>query len=59
MISLLNDYCFSVLGHAVACILQLAVCVLLDFFFFFLNLGFNKTKQAELVPKEIWVLHPA
>lgn len=37
-----------------------ACCVCFTwFFFFFLNLGFNKTKQAELVPKEIWVLHPA
>lgn len=34
VISLWNDYCFSVLGYAVACILQLDTCVLLDFLIF-------------------------
>lgn len=34
VISLWNDYCFSVLGHAVARILQLDTWVLLDFFSF-------------------------
>lgn len=35
---LLNDYCFSVLGHAVACILQLDACVLLVFLIIFWSL---------------------
>lgn len=34
VISLWNDYCFSVLGHAVVYILQLDTCVLLDFLIF-------------------------